>query len=306
MTAKKLDIEGMHAQAEADQLIVLAKFRKLIAKKVESDTVKEWLNVYLNNTRLYAVPKFLKQDLTKSQQRQCDLIGGIPYTSDSFPWPKTDGDGLPMQPICQINLETASSLLGENLGSGLFQLWGRVDTNKAEWKSKLDERSEWMFIRVIPVAKLSETPSADIPDGSIWDNENKWSKLDGPQPFFGRFPNELRLKPAISWHKLGYMFPHYLANLQHMGEVYNHNEDDFDLRYDFFEDLPSGIPTPKSAPHIYLGGFGGQAYGDEDDTLNGELVIRLAIDVGMTVHIGIMVVSDLAGGVTFKSFARFL
>ena len=306
MAAKKLDIEGMQAKAEAEHLIVLTKFKKLIAEKVESCTLKDWLNVYLDNTRLYAIPKFLKQDLTKSQQRQCDLIGGIPYTSDSFPWPKTDGEGLPMQPICQLDLEIASSLLGENLGDGLFQLWGRVDNNRAEWKSKLDERSDWIFIRVIPMAKLSETPSLDIPDVSIWDNENKWSNPDGPQPFFGRFPDELRLKPAISWHKLGYMFPHYLANLQHMGEVSNHNEDDFDLRYNFFEDLPSGIPTPESAPHIYLGGFGGQAYGDEDGTLNGELVIRLEIEVGMTVHIGIMVDRHLAGRLTFKSFARFL
>jgi hypothetical protein len=314
MTAKKLDIEGMQARAEAEQLIVLAKFRKLIDKKVESDTVKEWLNVYLNNARLYAIPKFLKQDLTKSQQRQCDLIGGIPYTSDSFPWPKTDGYGLPMQPICQINLETASLLLGENLGEGLFQLWGRVDVNETEWKRTFDGHSslnelyaQWMFLRVIPTEHLSEAPSVDFPDASIWDNETAWSNPDGPQPSIGSFPDELRLKPVISWHKVGRMFPHYLANLQHMGEIYNQQEDDFDLLNDFFEDLPSSIPTPFSAPDVYLGGFGGQARGDEDRTLNKDLVMRLAIDMGgMTAHIGIMVERDSVGGVTFKSFARLL
>jgi hypothetical protein len=83
---------------------------------------REAFGNYTKKTRPCAYPKFMPQDRSNPAHRTHDMLGGFPYTSEEFPWP-VSAEGHHMQPVVQINLKEAGTLLDEDVGSGLLQLW---------------------------------------------------------------------------------------------------------------------------------------------------------------------------------------
>lgn len=81
------------------------------------------LDTFVQRATTFAPAQSLVKDALNSEHRMADLVGGIPFTSDAFPWPATPGSWLNMQPIVQINLETAGQCLKLDLGAGLLQVW---------------------------------------------------------------------------------------------------------------------------------------------------------------------------------------
>lgn len=306
------DLSAMRAQAELKHIKALAILRNCISA-VESDSAQEFLAIYSRYTRLYAIPKQKKQDEAKPAHRLSDMIGGIPYTSALYPWPLTDGSGNPMQPICQVDLGAASLLLGKGLGTGLLQLWGRVDDSFAVFQEKsavwttINEMYEGnLTIRIIPKESLTDSPEDTLPDRSRWESADEPS-LGGMHPFLGRLPDLFRQKSLVSWPALGFMFAHS-AGVEHDGKLIFTPSQDFEVLLEFFDvfDWPTTIPVPGNAPDVYLGGFGGQARGDEDPSLLAEILIRLNFKIGMDTHVGVLVDRDTSGNALFKPFFRFL
>lgn len=132
---------------------------------IKDEAARGYLNIYKNTTRPFCVPRFLEFDRDDLNHRFADqILCGFPYTSAKWPWP-TGNNELEMQPIAQIDLGRASKLLGEDFGTGLFQLWGSVGKGESEHLQRIipsddlvDELEEWY---------PSYAPWLDVePDGS--------------------------------------------------------------------------------------------------------------------------------------------
>ena len=115
---------------------------------------------YVSEARPFCASIRKPQLLGDPSCRMMDLIGGFPFTSEEFPWPKCGTTGLPMQPIVQLNLRTAGARLGIDLGTDLVQVWGPV-ANDAKSLSTL--RSDFV-LRRIPQEKLLTRATTERPD----------------------------------------------------------------------------------------------------------------------------------------------
>lgn len=130
---------------------------------------------YAATGRPYALPGYFPQDKSNVELRTHDMIGGYPYTSAAYPWPRTEDNGLYMQPVVQINLALASELLGEEWGAGLVQVWGRVD--KTEEESNRVRTENWisrkgsdqcLLVRHISTKDIATIPSDFYPEFAPW------------------------------------------------------------------------------------------------------------------------------------------
>lgn len=131
---------------------------KQIASQQEDDVIRDCINMYANVSRPFCVPRFLPFDRQSSEHRLVDqVLCGFPFTSAEFTWP-IEKLGNHMQPIAQINLAKASSLLGVHLGSGLMQVWGGIESG-----TKVELQT-----RVIPESALKHDLDWFYPQRTPW------------------------------------------------------------------------------------------------------------------------------------------
>lgn len=117
---------------------------------------------------------------------------GFPFTSAQWPWPLANDE--PMQPIAQVNLESAGKLLGESMGDGLLQCWA---------SAMFGHPTHWdPLLRIIPKADLLQTIDSRYPQGG---RRNRY-KSDSRREGLGG-PGEWWTKPRVEWIPMGGMFP---------------------------------------------------------------------------------------------------
>ena len=252
---------------------------------------------YLNRHSPYAAPKFIPQDRTRLEHRKANLLGGYPFTSGEYPWPLTDGSGLPMQPIIQIDLLDASRILSWNLGGGLLQVWGRVDSDR---KRANANKNPLVMLRLIPAENMSSNLYDDFPDELPWALDKIDINSDAPCPIFYEPPEQMRVGSVIKWIGLGDMWE------LRFSLSFDTDVDFYYLQESLSMHLQEFIVTPETGPTIYLGGNGGQSGGWEDSTIcddGSRLLFRANFKCGM--NIGITVKLDKYGLPKFEPVVRY-
>jgi hypothetical protein len=89
-----------------------------------SDQVKLEVLQYFKLAKTYFIPKRGFQDLALHADRICDLIAGVPYTSQKNVWPVDVDTKEHLQLLLQLRLEKAGRLLRRDVGKGLLQVFG--------------------------------------------------------------------------------------------------------------------------------------------------------------------------------------
>lgn len=122
---------------------------------VKDSKFKQYLSFYKETRRRFCMPRFVNFDRHSEIHRKSDqVLAGFPFTSNRWPWP-IGKNGAHMQPIVQLDLENAGTLLSEDLGFGVIQVWGGVDSRE--------------FVkRVIPRSDLDEDMDVFYPEDAPW------------------------------------------------------------------------------------------------------------------------------------------
>jgi hypothetical protein len=270
---------------------------KAIASRQEDPVMRDCVNMYSKVSRPFCVPMFLPFDRASSHHRLEDQVFcGFPFTSAEFPWP-VEKLGNYMQPIAQINLAKASTLLGVNLGSGLMQVWGGIDSGT---KVELQTRH-------IPEHALAQDLDWFYPQQTPW--------LDKTYNFEGcvhscleptDFPTFSVDCCRVDWRLMGRMFypsidtrvftPHADDRLDH---GLSGNRDDISCQLEAMEEeLDTACISRHSSfgeawgvkPLVFLGGYP-QALGNAWAAYPGNMLFYHTIDyavmmtVGVTYHI---------------------
>lgn len=174
-----------------------------------------------------------------------DLIGGVPYTSDDFPWPKTTDGEYWMQPILQLNLQEAGARLGIDLGSDLLQVWGPVAKNV----KSLSVDSNSFRLRRIPRECLKKKPSVEIPN---WCGTGK----KGQQFAFLCELADLEVAPGRIW---GEVRPMYGSEAELFQYAYDENcADELNEWTEKLFEVLNESSLIANTNSEYLGGRGGQ------------------------------------------------
>lgn len=245
-----------HREREA-----VSVFKEIFSDQAHEEGDKEFLKKYLATKLPYFIPRFEPQNIASSGNRRGDLVGGVPYTSAKYSWPKCPR-GLHKQPIVQIDLANAGRLLKVEFGGGLLQVWANQIEGGWPWgrgwpSNKDDENFE---IRVIPESSLREPPDENHLEDPPWLKSIEELELDArlgernmPEHPCLIKHSELRLRqPRVgSWIHFGAMYlPRFAIR-----------PDSEDFSTFFFEEFPvESVPNPDSCfiPNAcYLGGYGG-------------------------------------------------
>ena len=255
---------------------------------------------FLNTRRSYAIPDFINTGNMSTDDRRKNLFGGHLFTSQRHQWPLTDGDGLPMQPVFQIDLRDASSALGLDLGDGLLQLWGRVDSSRDAVLSNDNYIDNLAILRKIPQEEVSEEVLSDFPSSAPWELSGSDIGDHDPQIAFVSAPEAMRVGSVVQWKQMGDM-------LRHQEKIdFQSDEDLYYLREALYLKLQGFFATPTSAPKLYLGGFGGQSGGGEDPTFyDDDSPLILRIDFGNGDIISIMANRIESNNTEFKWVYRY-
>ena len=259
------------------------------------DKVKSWLFIYGQTKRVYFIPSFKIQDPANINHRTMDLLGGVPFTSRDYPWPKTDGVGVDMQPIIQIDLSLASQNIGDDLGSELLQLWGRVDVNR---NSSLNGEAgkSLLYLRTIPRSELLDSVMIEPPSDQPWRRHDCNQNAEDVQVIFPDGSIEMKSGSIIEWKRAGDMYATPAC-------VEMDIDDSYRLYEQVFDDLLSEVVSPRVSPTIYLGGHRGQAGGYEDPSGNGSLLIRLNDESSF--HIGVTYYRTRKDKLVFNPIFRY-
>jgi len=170
-------------------------FRRLdaFARAQPTAVLRNFVEAYAGMSRPYCLPRFLPLDKSNPAHRLADQLGpGFPFTSAAWPWPLADDE--PMQPIAQVNLESAGKLLGESMGDGLLQCWA---------SAMFGHPNHWdPLLRIIPKADLLQTMDSNYPQGG---RRNRY-KRDSRRKGLGG-PGEWWTRPRVEWIPMGGMFP---------------------------------------------------------------------------------------------------
>lgn len=214
-----------------------------IAEGVENTLnsgMKAWLNAYAQMSLSYCLPARNAQDRKNAKQRLDDMVGGFPFTSELFPWPKEEGSGREMQPIFQVNLKNASELLHFDFGSGLLQVWGTAPSSKP------------LFLRIIPEVNLLDTVSSYFPENADWERVlTQDESQDEERTYLLDFPVDILKKPRITWKYAGQMF----QAVDDYMPVDFPDDEDFESSADYIEGIKQSLTVAHRGN--YLGGFGG-------------------------------------------------
>lgn len=232
----------------------LNKLKQLADLQVD-EQVRRYIEIYSDTSLPFCVPNFFPFDPKNPLHRIDDQVFcGFPFTSAKWPWPK-DGCGDYMQPIAQVDLSRAGKLLECDLGNGLFQFWGGINsTIKCE-----------LITRIVPVVDLNDPLDTFYPEKAPWlvvetDSCSEWMSFDGcvhsafnrsDLPGFG--PTCCR----VFWVKAGRMFyPDFYTRFTHPRSC---DEDAVDEEMD--ESLAMDLDDQVSALGIPRGNFISDALG---------------------------------------------
>ncbi len=194
---------SVHAEVSAEAAL-LADLTQLenIAGDSNDPKVRSFLALYRQTAILTCIADFEEFDPANIKHRYRDQIAyGFPYTSTRYPWPYCR-NGEPLQPALQINLREAGAKLGQDIGSGIVQIW----IEPAFDNETLRFPNQGPVTRHISESELAEEISWAYPapapwltrDGAVW-------SLSTNTRFI---PNAKT--PLIRWTALRHQFPHSL------------------------------------------------------------------------------------------------
>jgi hypothetical protein len=251
---------------------------------IEHPEVREALKLFSAEGRPFALPSFKKQNRASAIQRKSDLIGGFPFTTASYPWPVSPVNGLHMQPIVQIDLDRAGTLLGFDFGSGLLQLWGLVfegdqspDLFEIVFSSSYEKG---VMTRVIPKDALSDAPDNFYPTHAPWLKAG--SEVEG---VFLSPNKKMALGSIIEWQLAdGLMYPIPIYEMV-SGSLTSADRGVDEL--ELFDEMEAAVryclTTPQSHS-CYLGGVRGYGTGRHEDPAQGYPIL-FSIDGNVNVSI---------------------
>lgn len=228
------------------------------------------LSQYMLDRRPFALASQSAQDLKSPTSRLSDLVCGVPFTSNSHPWPR-DKSGLWMQPILQLNLITLKEVFQVDWGGGLLQVWGHVLRDAKD--SILNGRP--MTLRLVPASDIDEPLETLIPN---------W-KGEGDTKFFSFFDESSYVgREVFHWHRAGDM---YGTRQQLLEFCYDRVEDFGDEEFEWLDgimEVISDSPLCGENNSDFLGGWGGR-YGEHDASYGDGLVLRISDGEGAVVAI---------------------
>lgn len=247
--------EKVYLSAEFFQQLSMDAFSQLIiSSKIEQ--MRSLVESYSKNSLPCCLPKYLPFDKKNASHRFEDqIIRGFPFTSENHSWP-VDSVGDFMQPLAQINLETASTLLNVNLGNGLLQVWMAINPGGKKGADSWNPK-----IRIIPKTALNEQLDSFYPDMPVWDRDIEDEDEDeecATECLIYANKNELP-NVRIQWLSVGSMFPNVAHQMSEWCED-NGISDERD-QYRLFDEVDSsGIPNKLETVEgkrefAYLGGF---------------------------------------------------
>ena len=278
-----------------------------IASRQEEEVLRDCVNMYANTSRQFCLPKFLPFDRSDPSHRLTDQIFcGFPFTSAEFPWP-TERLGNHMQPIAQIDLAKASSLLDVNLGSGLIQVWGGIESG-----TKVE-----LLTRLIPENALMQELDWFYPQRTPWLDQNYdfegcvQSGIDQSD-----FPAFSVSSCRIGWHLAGRMFYPSIYT-----RVFAPRPDDrldhgfYDRKYDLcceLDGLEEALDTARISRHrsfneawaekplVFLGGYS-EALGNAWDRYPGNMLFYHSLDYAVMMTVGVTYQVDPLGKTNFSA-----
>ena len=264
-----------------------------IASQQDDEVLRGFMKMYANKSRPFCVPQFLPFDRKRSSHRVADQIfSGFPFTCAEFPWP-IEKIGNHMQPIAQINLAMASELLSENLGSGLMQIWGGVDSG-----TKVE-----LLSRLIPESALTSEPDWFYPEHAPWlDRALGYEGCAHSSIDVSDFPSFGIDNCRVEWRLLGQMFYPSVMDLvcqPHGADRANLEKNNLTSIYGFDvesieEKLESAcISRPSSIlaawgerPLVLLGGYP-ESLGNAWGTYQDDLLFYHSLDYAVMMSIGL-------------------
>jgi hypothetical protein len=98
----------------------------------------------------------------ESLDRRGHILGGAPFTSELYPWPRTSGE-VPYIPLVQINLTELNRTTGRNVGEGLLQVW--LDVTDDDLPN---------LLRVVPEADAAGVMTSPEFDHTAIDPSGSW------------------------------------------------------------------------------------------------------------------------------------
>lgn len=272
-----MTVQAQHIDPNVQSAIDEMHLRINAIRKAKDDPIVDTiLDRYAAGARPFCPGVFDAQDIANPAHRVVDLIGGWPYTSEEYPWPKTYGGPLWMQPLVQLRLAKVGQLFGAEIGDGLLQIWGPAFTDV---DSVLEQLSEPFLTRIIPAQALKTSPSDFVPDSVVWDNGQFKSR--NPDIQFLMNPSEdceFLTNAVVDWQAARPMF----GTFCHLYDVLTLDEQDdmggSDEYWPIAEELDellSSSPLSMAQHAVYLGGLGGAAGGSEDPSFGKSLLLRL-------------------------------
>lgn len=275
---------------------------KACAQLAETSDIKEMVEAYGKSSLPYAVPVFSKQNGKDPRQRRSNLVGGFPFTSSTHPWPRDTLAGNDMQPVAQLDLSNIGELLDLKLGEGLLQIWCAV------YPAAGEKSYEPFLLRVIPPDPLGESPDSYFPTNPAWLAVDTRSASDSGEVDLesAMFKEKTHLvifdprtleKPLMNWSVVGRMFP--------VDASYIHNVEESEEAWEAIEELQGEVTGPFNGLH--LGGYGGAAGRDADQTYvdpaKGRLLLRISDENEL--HIGIVAWFENGVPARFQVVYRF-
>jgi hypothetical protein len=278
----------------------------MVAAKQEDEVLRSCIEMYANVSRPFCVPQFLHFDRTNYHHRLEDQVFcGFPFTSKEFPWP-VENLGKHMQPIAQIDLVGASNLLGVNLGDGLLQVWGGVESCK-----KVD-----LLTRLIPADSLASELDWFYPDYAPWLSKRldfdgcTQSSIDNSD-----FPEFGVDSCRVVWSLAGKMFYPNVWNrvfdprrADQVDHIFKERDRDWVAKLEEVEEELSAarISRPVSLrrawgedPLVVLGGYA-EDLGNAWSSHRGDMLFYHSLDYGVLITIGVTYEVDDSGDLRFS------
>lgn len=226
---------------------------------------------YMIERRPFALANQSPQNEKTLEDRLSDLVCGVPYTSNKHPWPKDDSNGMWMQPILQINLITFRDVFQVDWGTGLLQVWARIERNS----DNLDLNLDPLMIRIVPLDDADDHIDTLIPN---------WM-ADGDTIFFSFFnSSSFAGSEVFNWYRAGEM---YGTRQQLFNFCYDKVDDFGDEEFEWLDAVMESIsdsPLCGEGYSDFLGGWGG-SHGEQDAAYGDGLVLRVSDGDGAVVAI---------------------
>ena len=275
-----------------------------LAEQQGDNVIKRCIQLYADTSRPYCLPRYLPFDRNDPEHRvQDQVLCGFPFTSAKWPWP-AEKCGEHMHPIAQINLKYAGKHIGEDIGSGLLQIWGGI--NYSSGRNALTHR-------VIPEQDLTDTLDQFYPENPPW-----LAREDGDLSFNGCVNAQFFLSDywpfdadrcRVEWVPVGRMFyPEVFMRVScpvdgdHVGSEFE--SIDCSPLEELAESLtelqiPRGFRLRSRETLFHLGGYSDGGGNDWHCFGKGKLLLYHSIDSGIKITIGVTFSRGESGEVTF-------